>query len=96
MYMKKYDAEMKIMVAVCDTEIIGKIFREGDLVLKLEEGFYKGDEASEKEVKEALSGATIANIAGEKSVACAVTCGCIDPENVIFIKGVPHAQMVRI
>lgn len=96
MYMKKYDAEMKIMVAVCDTEIIGKIFREGDLVLKLEEGFYKGDEASEKEVKEALSGATIANIAGEKSVACAVDCGCIDPENVIFIKGVPHAQMVRL
>ncbi|MCZ7356238.1 MAG: DUF424 family protein [Candidatus Methanoperedens sp.] len=94
--MKKYDAEMKIMVAVCDTEIIGKIFREGDLVLKLEEGFYKGDEASEKEVKEALSGATIANIAGEKSVACAVDCGCIDPENVIFIKGVPHAQMVRL
>jgi hypothetical protein len=96
MYMKKYDAEMKIMVAVCDREIIGKIFREGDLVLKLDEGFYKGDEVSEREVKEALSGAAIANLAGEQSVACAVDCGCIDPENIIFIEGVPHAQMVRI
>ncbi len=84
------------MVAVCDRNIIGKKFREGELVLKLDESFYKGDEVSEKEVQEALLSATIANITGEKAVACAVGCGCIDPETVIFIESIPHAQMVRI
>ncbi|MDP2767231.1 MAG: DUF424 family protein [Candidatus Methanoperedens sp.] len=94
--MKKYDTEGKLIVAVCDKNIIGKKFMEGELVLKLEEGFYKGDEVCEEEVKEALSCATIANIAGKKSIACAVECGCIDPDTVIFIEGIPHAQMVQI
>lgn len=96
MYMKKYDTEGKLIVAVCDKNIIGKKFMEGELVLKLEEGFYKGDEVCEEEVKEALSCATIANIAGKKSIACAVECGCIDPDTIIFIEGIPHAQMVQI
>lgn len=96
MYMKKYDTEGQIIVAVCDKNIIGKKFKEGELTLKLEESFYKGNEVCDKDVKEALSFATIANIAGEKSIACAVECGCIDPETIIFIDGIPHAQMVRI
>jgi hypothetical protein len=96
MYMKQYDTERQLIVAVCDKEIIGKKFQEGELTLMLETSFYKGAEASENEIKEALSCATIANIAGEKAIACAVECGCIDPDTVIFIDGVPHAQMVRI
>ncbi len=96
MYMKKYDTEGHVIVAVCDRDILGKKFREGKLVLKLDSSFYKGDEANEIEVKEALSSATIANIAGEKAIACAVECGCIDPDAIIFIEGVPHAQMIRI
>ncbi len=96
MYMRKYDAEGQVIVAVCDKDILGRKFREGELVLKLDEGFYKGDEAGEEEVKGALAIATIANIAGEKSIACAVECGCIDPSAIIRIEGVPHAQMVQI
>ena len=96
MYMKKYDTDGKLVVAVCDTEILGKKFKEGKLVLKLEESFYKGEEVCENDVKDALSLANIANIAGERSIACAVECGCIDPDTIIFIDGIPHAQMVQI
>ncbi|MCZ7399126.1 MAG: DUF424 family protein [Candidatus Methanoperedens sp.] len=96
MYMKKYDTDGQIVVALCDKDIIGKKFKEGILVLKLDECFYKGDEVCEEEVKDALSGATMANIAGEKSIACAVACGCVDPDTVIFIEGIPHAQMIQI
>lgn len=96
MYMKKYDTDGHFIVAVCDEDIIGKKFREGELVLKVDECFYKGGEANEEEVKEALCCATMVNISGEKSIACAVECGCIDPETIIFIEGIPHAQMVQI
>ena len=96
MFMKKYDADGQVVVAVCDRDILGKKFRDGKLVLKLDDVFYKGDEATEKEVKDALSCATIANISGKRSIACAVECGCIDPDNVIFIDGILHAQMVQI
>ena len=85
-----------MIVAVCDGDILGKKFKDGKLVLKLDESFYKGDEVSESEVKEALMCATIANVAGKRSIACAVECGCIDPDTVIFIDGIPHAQMVQI
>ena len=96
MYMKKYDTDGHVIVAVCDNDILGKNFKEGKFVLKIEESFYKGMEACEKEVKDALLKATIANISGERSIACAVECGCIEPDNVIFIEGIPHAQMVKI
>jgi hypothetical protein len=96
MFMKKYDTDGKVIVAVCDKDIIGKKFKEGNLVLKLEESFYKGCEACEDEIKEALACASIANIAGERSIACAVGCGCIDLDTVIYIDGIPHAQMVQI
>lgn len=96
MYMKKYDTDGQIIVAVCDKDIIGKKFKEGVLVLKLDECFYKGDEVGDDEVKESLSCANIANIAGKKSIACAVECGCVDPDTVIFIEGIPHAQMVQL
>ena len=96
MYMKKYETERQLIVAVCDKDIIGKKFQEGELTLKLEPSFYKGQDASESEIKEALLCATIANIAGEKAIACAVECGCVEPDTVIFIEGIPHAQMIRI
>ncbi len=96
MYMKQYDTQGELLIAVCDKEIIGKKFHEGELTLMVDSGFYKGVDASESEVREALSCATIANIAGEKAIACAVDCGCVDPDTVIFIEGIPHAQMVRI
>ncbi len=96
MYMKQYETERQLIVAVCDKEIIGKKFQDGELTLKLEPSFYKGQDVSESEVKEALSCATIANIAGEKAIACAVECGCVEPDTVIFIEGIPHAQMIRI
>ncbi|MCE8422654.1 MAG: DUF424 family protein [Candidatus Methanoperedens sp.] len=96
MYLKKHETEGKVIVAVCDKAILGKEFREGKLVLRLDERFYKGDEACEDTVKEALICAAIANVSGERSVACAIACECIDPDAIIYIEGIPHAQMVRL
>jgi len=43
-----------------------------------------------------LRQATIANLVGERAVRCALANSFIEEANVIFIGGVPHAQMVRI
>jgi hypothetical protein len=42
------------MVAVCDTELIGKSFEDNELILKITESFYKGEEATENEVVHSL------------------------------------------
>ncbi|MHC1585575.1 MAG: DUF424 domain-containing protein [Candidatus Syntropharchaeia archaeon] len=94
MYLKKYVTQSERMIAVCDRELIGKKYREGDLVLDITEDFYKGEIVGEEEVVKELEKATIANLVGEKAVGCAVKHGFIDKKNVLFIGGVPHAQMV--
>ncbi len=95
-YIKKYELGLGIMVAVCDTELIGKSFEDNELVLKITESFYKGEEATENEVVHSLKHATIANLVGERAVKCALDNDFIEENNVIFVAGVPHAQIVKI
>lgn len=94
--MKIYDVRGEILVAVCDSEIVGKTFSEGDLKIEVKESFYGTEEFGEKEVINALRKATIANIVGEKAVALAIRIGIVDKERVLRISGCPHAQMVLL
>ncbi len=94
--MKVYRVQGEFLVAVCDSDIVGKIFRDEERGLKLEikESFYGKEEVDESRVKEALRKATIANISGEKAVKLAVEVGIIDKDKILVIGGCPHAQMV--
>jgi hypothetical protein len=94
MYLKSYSVNKEILVAVCDLELIGRTFREGELHLSVNEDFFRGHPADEDEVKKALEDATIANLVGEQSVACGIDSGIVDEHCVITIDGIPHAQMV--
>ncbi|MEI7826666.1 MAG: DUF424 family protein [Euryarchaeota archaeon] len=93
-YLKSYSVNKEILVAACDSELIGRTFCEGELHLIVNEDFFKGQPAEEHEVKKALKEATIANLVGERSVACGIDSGIVDENCVIIINGVPHAQMV--
>jgi uncharacterized protein len=93
-YLKVYKIDNEVLVAMCDEKYIGKEFTEGNAQLKISEKFYGRTPASCAEVAAALQEATIANLVGEESVACAIGAGVIESGNVIYISGVPHAQMV--
>ena len=94
--LKVYRVKGEIVVAVCDSEIVGKTFREGDLKIEVKESFYGDKEVDEEEVKKALRIATIANITGKRAVQLAIEMGIIDRENVLKIGECWHAQMVVI
>ncbi|OGJ12952.1 hypothetical protein A3K62_00290 [Candidatus Pacearchaeota archaeon RBG_16_35_8] len=86
------------VVAICDSELLGKKFEEGDFQLDVKEGFYKGDEMNNKQVsdiirKMALEDATF-NIVGEKSVALAINTGIITREGIKSIQGIPFAMVL--
>lgn len=85
-----------IMLSVCDQELIGKKFYDGNLQLDLSSDFYKGDVVSEEKLKELMTGAKIINIVGEKSVNVALRIKILDKKEVMYIKGVPHAQIVEL
>ncbi|MHC1611376.1 MAG: DUF424 domain-containing protein [Candidatus Methanospirareceae archaeon] len=95
-YVKEYDSSYGLLVAVCDKDLVGKTFKEGGLLLKISEDFYKGEEATEEEVVDSLKHARIANLVGKRAIKCAVDNDFIEEANVIFVDGVPHAQMVKL
>ena len=96
MFLKVYHIDSETMVAVCDEDILGKEFSEGDLHLKVTKEFYGNVPADYDEVVSALGEATIANIVGKESVACAVENGFVDVDAIIYIEGIPHVQIICV
>lgn len=96
MYLKTYRHGSEVLIAVCDCEILGKTFNEGHLHLEVSQDFFGEDKATPSDVKAALSGATMANFMGCRSVEHAISLGYVKRENVISIEGVLYAQMVRM
>lgn len=90
-----YETEQGLMVAACDKELLGQTFKEGKLHLHVKPDFYMGEEAEKGDVLDALGRCATANLVGERVVAIGIKAGVIDPEGVITIGGVPHAQLYR-
>lgn len=94
--MKVYRVRGEVLVAVCDADLVGRIFREGSLKIEVKEDFYGTEEFEEEEVEAALKKATIANITGKRAVELAIRIGIVDKDRVLKIENCPHAQMVLI
>lgn len=80
------------VLAVCDEDILGKTLEEGDLYFEVKTEFYKGEKMSESEVKNLLKNSPNYNLIGKEIIKLAVEIGVIDKEQIIKIKGIPHAQ----
>lgn len=82
------------IIAICDSDLIGKKFEEGKLQLDLSSGFYKGGEMGEEEAIGLIKGSYIVNMVGEKSISFGLKLGVVDKKKVIRIKNIPHAQAI--
>jgi len=91
--MKVYRTGKDILVAACDSHLIGQKFKEGELRLEVS-AFYDGLEVEKQEFLRQLKLATIGNFVGEEVVKITIEEGFVDKNCVIEIDGVPHAQMV--
>ncbi len=94
MIVKKHINQGRVLLAICDDEIIGKKFEEGKKQLDLTADFFKGEKKSEEEARQLIKKATFLNLNGKKSIALGVELGFVDAENVIFISGIPHAECI--
>ena len=91
----KIHAAYRKIIAIADSDLIGKRFEEGNLQLDIKESFYNGDEMDEKKaidmIKSAVTDDATFNIVGKDSVKTAIKAGIISKEGVIKIQGIPHA-----
>lgn len=93
---KLYKKGSDLLIAACDEKLIGKKFTEGKFQLDISKKFYDGKRIAKEGLKKLLEEATIANLVGDETIKCAIDIGLVDPDCVIKIKGIPHAQMVKM
>lgn len=97
MFIKIHKAYRQIL-AVCDDDLLGKRFEEGNKVLDVRENFFKGEKMGENELlklmRDLVKSDVTFNIIGEKSVQIALKAGIISQEGVKKIKGIPYALVL--
>lgn len=86
----------RIILAVCDSELIGKKFEQGKIQIDLTTDFYKGEEKTESEIILMMQKAYILNLVGKNSVRLALKQKFVDETHILRIKGIPHAQCVVV
>ena len=94
--MKIYKKGEEILIGACDEELLGKRFKEGKFRLHVKKAFYDGRKVDENTFVAYLEEATIANLVGKRTVECAIRHGYVNPECILYIQGIPHAQMVKM
>ena len=93
---KIYKQGNDLLIGACDEKLIGKKFVEGKFQIDVSKEFYDGKRIKAQILKKYLEDATIANLVAEETIKCAIDLGLVDPNCIIKIKGIPHAQMVRM
>jgi hypothetical protein len=83
-----------VLVSVCDADVLGQTFENGEVTLTVEADFYDGEEADEAAVVESLGRCAVANIVGTRAVGLALEHGFVDEANVLDLDGTRHAQLL--
>jgi len=88
----------RYIVAICDSDLIGKRFEQGKFQLDVKESFFKGDETDEEKAIEIIQNmakedATF-NIVGEKSIDTALKAGIIEEKGIGKIDNIPFALIL--
>lgn len=82
------------VLAVCDEDILGKVFEEGDIYFEVKESFYKGELVDIHELKSLLMNMRNINIIGNNAIKVADSLGFVS--RTMEICGVKHAIIVKI
>jgi len=86
------------VVAVCDSELLGKKFEQGKFQLDVKESFYRGEEVDEEKaislIKRMSREDATFNIVGKKSVNAALKAGIIFEDGIKKIQDVPFALVL--
>lgn len=91
-----YQRGNDLLLGACDEKLLGKKFEDGKFQIEVRKEFYDGERITPEVLKKLLIEATIANLVGKDTIKCAIEAGVVDPECIIKIRGIPHAQMVRM
>jgi len=96
LYFKIHGTENNTVLACCDKELIGKAFEEGDFYFEVKETFYKGETIDEEKLIKLLEENSNINLVGNKTIGIAIKQGFLREEDIIKIKNIKHAIILKV
>ena len=93
-FVKEHIHNNRKLLAICDGNLIGKIFEEGDKILNVSKNFYHGEPMFEKDILKLIEDNILLNIVGDESIKFALKNELIDKKGIIRIKNIPHAMLL--
>lgn len=85
-----------VLLAICDSDLLGRTLRDGKIVFHVKDEFYNGGKVSVEEAVNMIENSTIVNLVGKNCIEKAISKGYVHPEAVLQISGIPHAQIVKL
>lgn len=86
------------IIAICDSDLVGKTFEEGNRQIFVNPNFFQGEEKKESEVlkiiEEGSDDDSTFNIVGEQSTNAALKAGLIKKEGITHIQHIPIALVL--
>lgn len=86
------------VVALCDSDLVGRKFEQGVRQLDVRENFYKEKEITSQEaiqlIKFQVKEDATFNIVGPESIKAAKEAGIVDNSGILKIEGVPFALVL--
>ncbi len=98
MLLTERETQQGTLVAVCDEDVLGETFENGEVSLTVREEFYAdgAEDVGPEEVLHGLARAEVGNLVGTEAVGLAVEHGFVAEENVLELEGTRHAQFLRL
>ena len=96
---KIHTSDGKTICAICDSEILGKVFEENERVLDVDADFFGGEKAGSKEIKKIakhIREANSSDIIGNRIVAKLVKEGALKESAVKEICRIKYAMVFKI
>lgn len=86
------------VIAVCDSDLVGKKFEEGKVQLEINEAFFSGKELNEDDaialIKEKLAEDACFNFVGKNAVEVGIKAGAVDKDYIMKVQGIPYAMVL--
>ena len=81
--------QKKIMLNICDAELLGKKIVQDDLTMNISESYYGERFVDQEEAESLLQNASVINMVGKETVSLSVKIGVGSENGIKIISGVP-------
>jgi hypothetical protein len=93
---KVSDYQKKIMLNICDADLLGKKITQDDLTMNISESYYGDRFVEAEEAETLLKTSSIINMAGKEAVSLSVKLGVGSESGIKIISGVPFLIIFNV